>query len=118
MIGADAAAISRRESLHRMKLTEEELDDEGTGSEEQLHAAARDISAGAEPLYQDEHGRWVAEPTARESAVPLPPGFDDALAAQHARKELAELSIPNCRGPETHVYGNMAVHFYMKAAGE
>lgn len=123
MGGAGAGGVkpggpSRHESLHRMKLTEEELDDEGTGSEEQLRDAARDISAGAEPLQQDEHGRWVSEPTARETNMPLPPGFDDALAAQHARKELAELSIPNCRGPETHVYGNMAVHLYMKVGEE
>lgn len=153
--GGDAAAISRRESLHRMKLTEADLDDEGVDreeldramregvregaltSEEQLAGAARDMADGAEALVQDEHGRWVSasELTSdnpkharrgevagskglNDGSIPLPPGFDDALAAQHARKELAELSIPNCRGPETHVYGNMAVHLYMKVRGE
>lgn len=158
--GGDAAAISRRESLHRMKLTDADLDDEGvdrdeidramrehvSSSEEQLAAAADDLEHGAEALIQDEQGRWVSESEYAErnasggggggnaerrkrreaidgegqggNAVPLPPGFDDALAAQHARKELAELTIPNCRGPETHVYGNMAVHFYMKQGTE
>lgn len=153
--GGDAAAISRHESLHRMKLTEEDLDDEGVDreeldramregvnerastSEEQLAGAARDMADGAEALVQDEHGRWVSASEltgdnpkharrgegagsrgSNDGGIPLPPGFDDALAAQHARKELAELTIPNCRGPETHVYGNMAVHLYMKVRGE
>ncbi|CAN5756285.1 hypothetical protein BH11PLA1_BH11PLA1_24460 [soil metagenome] len=54
---------------------------------------------------------------AEEVEMELPPGFADAMASQNAKKELADLTLRGARGPETHVYGTTAIHFYMKARG-
>ncbi len=38
-----------------------------------------------------------------------------ALAAANLNRVIADLTIPGCRGPETHDFGKSAVHWYMKA---
>ncbi len=47
----------------------------------------------------------VEEAPVEETPEPATPGMI---------KTPADLSFPNARGPETHVYGSMAVHLYMK----
>ncbi len=49
-----------------------------------------------------------------EPEEPAPVEEESDAAAPGMIKTPGDLSFPNARGPETHVYGSMAVHLYMK----
>lgn len=127
----------RVEHLHREALTDAELDNDDFGNDASgLDAAGADDQVlyeigidspealrelmrqgGGGDEHEHEHEARGADDDRGEltaSGIPLPPGFAEAVAAQNTRKESVDLTLIGGRGPETHIYGNMAVHFYMK----
>jgi 16S rRNA (guanine(966)-N(2))-methyltransferase RsmD len=88
-----------------------------------------DADADAQELTPDQIARAMSErPAASDSDAPddpndpRDPDFDsDALDESDQAKAsskptliAADLRLPNARGPETHVYHAMAIHFYMR----
>lgn len=52
-----------------------------------------------------------------ESSVKAVSVTEGAESVDRSSGVPADLSIPGCKGPETHVYGKTAVHWYMRARG-
>lgn len=75
-----------------------------------LMAGGKSPMAGADDGDEVERG---GRPDGRRRSVPLIP--PEVLASTAAPAVFADWTIPGTRGPETHEYGTMAVHFYMKA---
>lgn len=64
------------------------------------------------PDVEDDDAETGAETDAQVEIVPGSTTQDEGPATERVP---ADLAIPGCRGPETHVYGKMAVHWYMRA---
>lgn len=87
----------RSERVRSGKLRDDELE---------IWSIERDAGRGAKELTEEEIERMdVAEAA---SAV-------EAGEQKNVQKVIPDLSIPGAVGPETHLYGTMAVHLYQRA---
>jgi 16S rRNA (guanine966-N2)-methyltransferase len=116
--GEDAAAVPPPRALKRKKYRrprERWEDDPFAESFQQMRPAGsrRGTPAPAPaPAQAETEAETEAEDEIDESAVSVTPGPEDAPIGPRA---IADLSIKGCKGPETHVYGKTAVHWYMRA---